>query len=84
MICEGYSGIRIRTDDPYIRNVASGGASYIVWLYAALELRDNTTDSTQHTNIEPHPDESNDPVTFDMISNKLKVAFKTAFTWSDS
>jgi hypothetical protein len=37
-LCEGYSGIRIRTDDPYIRNVASGGALYIVWLYAALEL----------------------------------------------
>ena len=38
IICEGYSGIRIRTDDRYIRNVASGGALYIVWLYAALEL----------------------------------------------
>ena len=67
MLCEGYSGIRIRTDDPYIRSVASGGALYIVWLYAALELRDNTTDSTQHTSIEPHPDESNDPVTSDTI-----------------
>ena len=35
--CEGYSGIRIRTDDPYTvsLNVASGGAHYIyiVWLY---------------------------------------------------
>ena len=33
-ICEGYSGIRIRTDDLYIRNVASGSAQVIVWLYA--------------------------------------------------
>ena len=39
IMCEGYSGIRIRTDDPYIRNGASGGALYIVWLYAALELK---------------------------------------------
>ena len=38
--CEGYSGIRIRTDDPYIRNVASGGAHciYIVWLYEPRTL----------------------------------------------
>ena len=37
IFCEGYSGIRIRSDDPYIRNVASGGAQYIiVWLYAEL------------------------------------------------
>ena len=36
-VCEGYSGIRIRSDDPYICNVASGGAQYIiVWLYAEL------------------------------------------------
>lgn len=30
-----YSGIRIRTDESYISNVANGGAQYIVWLYAA-------------------------------------------------
>ena len=35
VICEGYSGIRIRTGDLNIRNVASGGALYIVWLYTA-------------------------------------------------
>ena len=34
--CEGYSGIRIRTDDPYIRNVASGGAPYILCGYMQL------------------------------------------------
>ena len=35
-VCEGYSGIRIRTDDSYIRNVASGGAPYILCGYMQL------------------------------------------------
>ena len=35
--CEGYSGIRIQMDDSYIRNVASGGAPYI--LYGYMQLR---------------------------------------------
>ena len=35
--CEGYSGIQIQMDDSYIRNVASGGAPYI--LYGYMQLR---------------------------------------------
>ena len=60
--CEGYSGIWIRSDDPYIRNVASGGAPYILCGYMqSLELK-----STQY-NDSTHTDESNDPVTSDRL-----------------
>ena len=41
--CEGYSGIRIQTDDSYIRNVASGGAPYIFCGYMQLRTLDNST-----------------------------------------
>ena len=57
--CEGYTEDRIRSDGQNIRNVASEGTTYIVWLYADQNFSQlNNNDST-------YTDESNEPVTFD-------------------